>query len=85
MNALLAHLDSVPEMYWPMTYKKGLKKVTVFTTRGSFIVDQSRIVQHFLSQQPGLKEADYANGRLPFYRKTYPAMFNFYAGFEKHD
>ena len=26
MHTLLAHLDSVPEMYWPMTYRKGLKK-----------------------------------------------------------
>merc|ERR1712185_638368 len=76
MNALLAHMQSVPEMYWPMSYRKG-KSVTVFTTRGSFVVDQSKIVQHFLSKQPGLKEVDYANGRLPFYRKTYPAMFNF--------
>ena len=77
LNNLLAHMESQPEMYWPMSYRKGIKNVTVATTRGALLIDESKIVQAFLSKQPGVRDSDIANKRLPFYRNNYTALFNF--------
>ena len=77
LNNLLAHMQSQPEMYWPMSWKANAKSVSIFTSRGAKLIPKEQVVQYFLSKQKGLLPADYANRRLPFYRKAYPTMFNF--------
>ena len=77
LNNLQAHMQSTPEMYWPMSWKTGASHVTIFGPGGGKVVPKEQIVQYFLSRQKGLVPGDWANTRLPWYRKNYPAMFNF--------
>jgi len=38
LNNLLAHMQSTPEMFWPMSWKRGLSNVTIFQSGGSKVV-----------------------------------------------
>ena len=56
LNNLLAHMQSQPEMYWPMSWKASAKSVSIFTSSGaaSTVVDTWSL---FASRTCGIVDA----------------------------